>query len=377
MKKVMCLSVLLPVFVFSCEKDYSSLDEDLNSNSNFNQSKNSKINVRFDKELLKTNLENLRMKEDIDIIDGIIYFKNQQVFDKYSNNISSLKNEIKELKSPQFEKKEKQFKEIQGALENSKSFEQIKNNIDKYSDFLVISDSTIYFKKRKSFDYLFSDYNSNYFFIGNMIHLFEDDEIFLIIDGDLEKVKKIKSKNINVENVFSFKTPKRINSKAKTNLSTIPISDFLAFRRQSNPYDSGKRGTVGILIEGPVTTPNGTNGQGIPVFRCSWNAVEQGYAERRTAGFWFTVNSNLILNSNGYFGVTSSTGNVAYGNYSNGPASGYDNELNYVTNQIYSQNSNGGVLSLTQTEINNLSYYVFNSSGYFQTGQVPNINIIW
>ncbi len=378
MKKVLFLSVLFSVFVFSCAKENLGTLEDISNNSSFSQNRNSKINVSFDKELLKTNLENLHMNKDLDVIDGIVYFKNYEAFDKYNNNINSLKSAIRELKSPQFVKKEKQIKEILESLENFKSLDQMNKTIDKYSDFLEIADSTIYLKKRKSFDYLFSDYNSNYFFIGNMIHLFEDNHDFLIIDGDIEKVKKIKNKNSNIENVFSFNTPKSVNSKAKVNLNTTPISDFFASRRQTNPFDSGKRGTVGILIEGPVKNPMGLNAQGIPIFSCSWKAFEQGYAERRTFGVWFTVPSNITLNSNGYFGVTSPTfGNVANTTYSNGPASTYYHELHYYTNQIYSVNGNGGVLALTQDQINSLSHYVFNSSGYFRTGQVPNTNIIW
>lgn len=364
--------MFISVFVFSCERDYFSVKEVSNSDQN----KSSKVSVKFDKELLVTNLENKNMDKDIDIIKGIIYFKNQSAFDKYDNNISALKNEIKLLKSPQFEKKELQIKEIREAIENSKSIEETKNIIEKYSNFLEFSDSTIYFKNRNGFDYLFSDYNSNYFFVGNMIHLFEKEYNYVIIDGDLEKVKKIKDKNINIENVFSFKVPKVNNNKAKINAYTTDVDDFIAYRRQSNPYDSGKRGTVGIYINS-YREPFGTNAQGIQVFKCRWYTFEQGYAERRTFGVWFTVNSNLVLNSNGYFGVTSpSIGNVAYGSYSN-VISGYDNELNYSSNYIYPQNSNGGALFLTQNQINSLSYYVFNTSGYFQTGQVPNINIIW
>lgn len=362
---------LAMITIYSCTAPdvYEQAEINLNSTRNFKISKE-KLNI------MNENLENLGQSEKIVVNDGIFHFKNPSAFLEFFKDFSVNKNALETKFKDAFVTKNDRKMQIIQNLESVRVQADLDAILKKNEDYIYIQDSTITFKNKHFYDFLFTDPSKNYIYIGNIIYLFEADATYLIFDGDKESITKCKRKELNVKNVIIDKKDKNTVKNARP-FVTIPISNFEISGRKINPSDAGKRGTAGVDFNRVFTLFSTNTGQ--PLFTVQWGMHTQGYPERRTLGIWFNVNSNISLSTNfiskGYLNGIQ----IASNQYMAKPKplnSGYDTEVNDFE-YMNSETPQGGVLTITEAQKAQVTQTLTSNGGYFTTGQVPNQNIFY
>lgn len=337
-----------------------------------------KVSVDFDKDLLQKNVEDKSMKNDIEIIDGITHFKNNKVFlDFFENDAKKLRLFQNTFKN-QFAVKNEIVSNIENDLNSAQNANDIDRIVAKYPEYLKIQDSTVVFIGKSIFYPLLTHPSKNYFYVGKMIHLIEENSSYIIVDGDLNKISKIKNKEKNQKNVFEFENKVKMSKKGKPNASAINASDFNLYGRAYNYSNNNKRGCVGLRLERIQTATGQNNSNGQPTFYVKFSSINNGYAERKFI-FWGIVQSYKTLVPN--FKFTSYLNGVLVASNADMPkpvatiiSPSYESAAQYT----HFSNLKTGILNylpVTQIEINSTVNSFVNTGGFFTTEQVPGVNI--
>jgi hypothetical protein len=366
------IAILVTITVFSCQEAefVKSTKSDILANAS------SRSTSKVTQDLINRNLNNIEQKEELEVKNGIFRFKNPSAFLDFFKEIDKNKKEFDSRFKKEFLVNENRINNIRKEFETAKTESEISNILLKNQDYIYLKDSTVNIINSTPYDFLFTEPAKNYFFIGKMIYLMEKDATYLIIDGDEEKIAKCKKKIGIIENVIVNSKEQSKNKKAKPQY-TIPISEFIISGRVLN--GNIRRGTAGVKISGPEYVAFGTNANGQPVFSVKYLMQTQGYPERRTLGIWFNVNSLLSLSVN-YNSRILFNGTQVGSNQSMakpklvGPFT--NSEINHYE-FMYGVTPTGGVFLVTQAQQSQISATVTSNGGFFNTGQVPGVNILY
>jgi hypothetical protein len=360
------------LFVFSCENSKIIESQTIDEVSK----KNLRIFANTDAKMMNDNLENKEQKEKIENKNGIFHFKNVDGFIDFLKNYNLEKKDFDFKFKETFIDKNNKLDQIGKKIAAAKDDDDLLNIVKQHSDYLYIADSTVKYKNRNSYDFLFSAPAKNYIYIGKMIYLFENDATYIITDGDIGKITKCKQKLQDIENVLVDKKTNNITKNGRPN----HLVDYSDFDIKGRVYNGDRRRGIAGVKQFPGAFLVSTN-TGQPLYGLVTELYTEGYQERRFLLLWSEVESysslsvnyiakatlnGVIVNSNATMPKPKPLIGPAFRNYTN------DREFIYGSNPL-----SGGSNIFTLTQKNQLVHTVTSSGGYYTTEQVPGTNITY
>ncbi|WP_255069492.1 hypothetical protein [Lacihabitans sp. LS3-19] len=325
----------------------------------------SRINSSKKNEIIKENLIDKNQKEDIEIEDGIFHFKSHDVFLKFSND-SLNKKIIKKNFGLHFTQKNNSREILIKSLDNCKNLDEVLSIVDKNPKLLRIENNEIIFNSLNNpFDYLFTDDSKNYFYIGKMIYLIEPNNQYIILDGNLEKIKKIRDGLKNLELVVY-----NYNTNGNKNLKKGRISSYTLGNTGYN-NSGNRRGTVSVYGNRLVYATNSQNGNGQNLFGVQYDCITAAGVDRKIFGLWVGMQSNntIIVNytaslyfNGSYIGETINP----YTSVSEYGYELYDSKTLYPPWNVF----------FTENEIPNTYVEFQTGNGYYYTPQLDG-HLVW
>lgn len=239
--------------------------------------------------LIKKNVDNANQKTDIEIVKGIVHFKNFKVYDEFMTNFKLSKTKFLEAFKT-FESKEVKYNQLLKKVNVVESEMQLRDLLKEYtSEIEIIDDRVIAKGGATPFDFLLSSVEKPLFYVGNIIYMYNSSGQYIIVDGDLGSVEKIGRGEQSLKNVIANNYGKLSTKNIRT--TNASCTDMYGFWKRP---DKDRRGTSTCKIY-PNWAPTGGTISGEPEFKVRWQIDAEGYVEKKYWFIWMGYPSNNEL----------------------------------------------------------------------------------
>lgn len=243
--------------------------------------------------IIKNNINNASQEEDYMIVDNVVRFKNYEKFDHFTTNLEASK-KVFAKSFANFQSKESKFNNFIEEADKAKDENSFRIILDIFSDDIEIVDDRVLINDETPFDFIISSVQKPYFYVGNIIYMYYQGNQYIIADGNLNTVEKIKKGEKTLKNVI--KSSYQVNS-IKNARSTSATCGFMSGFFQISHNNGNRRGNSSCEVGYQVTATGGTiNGE--PEMKVLWRVYTRGQVEKKLWFLWIGFNSNneLLVN---------------------------------------------------------------------------------